>query len=248
MINFNTYIESHMILKSKVVVLTGAGISAESGLKTFRDSDGLWENYKISEVATIEAWHENPELVLAFYDARRKQILNTVPNLAHFALVQLEKFYDVTIITQNIDDLHERAGSTDILHLHGEIRYARGEFSEEPIFLTKDTIKLGDKSPENQQLRPHIVWFGEAVPLMDKVTEIVRQCDILIIVGTSLNVYPAAGLVHESKPAIKKYIVDPNEIIRADNSFIHLKGTATEHLPLLIDLLINEALTHKKKG
>jgi NAD-dependent deacetylase len=192
----------------KLVVLTGAGISAESGLKTFRDSDGLWEGYDIEDVATPMAWKRNPQLVLEFYNYRRKNVSDAQPNAAHYGLVELEKDFDVHIITQNIDDLHERAGSTKVLHLHGEIFKMRSEMDEGLIYEIKGDIKLGDKAADGEQLRPHIVWFHEAVPMMDAAVPIVRQADIFVVVGTSLVVYPAAGLVNYAPYEIPKFIVD----------------------------------------
>ena len=196
------------MVKKKLVVLTGAGISAESGLKTFRDSDGLWEGYYIEDVATPNAWRKNPKLVLEFYNYRRKNVLDAEPNAAHYGLAELEKDFDVTIITQNIDDLHERAGSTNILHLHGEIFKMRSETNEELIYEIKNDIQLGDTANDGAQLRPHIVWFGEAVPMMEQAVPIVQDADIFVVVGTSLVVYPAAGLVNYARHSIPKFIVD----------------------------------------
>jgi NAD-dependent deacetylase len=194
--------------KKQLVILTGAGISAESGLKTFRDSDGLWEGYNIEDVATPRAWRKNPQLVLEFYNYRRKNVLDAVPNAAHFGLAELEKDFNVTIITQNIDDLHERAGSTNVMHLHGEIFKMRSEMDEELIYPIKEDIKLGDTAEDGSQLRPYIVWFEEPVPKIQEAIPIVQQADIFVVVGTSLVVYPAAGLVHYASPVIPKYIVD----------------------------------------
>jgi NAD-dependent deacetylase len=194
--------------KKKLVVLTGAGISAESGLKTFRDSDGLWEGYDINEVATATAWRKNPGLVLEFYNLRRKGVREVSPNDAHYALAELEKDFNVTIITQNIDDLHERAGSTSIIHLHGEILKMRSEKNAHLVYPILDEIKPGDKAEDGYQLRPHIVWFEEPVPLMEDAMEIAKTADIFLIVGTSLVVYPAASLVHFVPLDIPKFIVD----------------------------------------
>ena len=194
--------------KKKLVVLTGAGISAESGLKTFRDSDGLWEGYDINEVATATAWRRNPALVLEFYNMRRKNVKEAKPNAAHDALAELENDFDVTIITQNIDDLHERAGSTNIVHLHGEILKMRSEKDESLIYPIHDTIQLGDKAADGAQLRPHIVWFEEPVPMIEEAARITRTADIFLVVGTSLVVYPAAGLVNYAPWPIPKFIVD----------------------------------------
>lgn len=194
--------------KKKLVVLTGAGISAESGLKTFRDSDGLWEGYDINEVATATAWKRNPELVLEFYNMRRKGVKEAVPNEAHYALAELQNDFDVHIITQNIDDLHERAGSKQVTHLHGEILKMRSEFDEELIYPIHGDIKIGDRAEDGAQLRPHIVWFEEAVPMMEEAIRITKSAEIFLIVGTSLVVYPAAGLVNYAPWWIPKFIVD----------------------------------------
>jgi NAD-dependent deacetylase len=194
--------------KKKLVVLTGAGISAESGLKTFRDSDGLWEGYAIEDVATPMAWRRNPQLVLDFYNYRRKNVLDAMPNAAHYGLAELENDFDITIITQNIDDLHERAGSTNVLHLHGEIFKMRSEIDEELIYEIKGDIKLSDKAEDGAQLRPHIVWFHEAVPMIEVAVPLVHSADVFVVVGTSLVVYPAAGLVNYAQHTIPKFIVD----------------------------------------
>jgi len=195
-------------MKKKLVVLTGAGISAESGLKTFRDSDGLWEGYDIEDVATPRAWKRNPQLVLDFYNFRRKNVLEAQPNGAHYALVELEHFFDLTIITQNIDDLHERAGSTKIVHLHGEILKMRSERNDSLVYEIRSDIHLGDRAEDGAQLRPHIVWFEEPVPLIEEAASLVSRADLLVVVGTSLVVYPAAGLVTVADPFIPKFIVD----------------------------------------
>ena len=195
----------------KIIILTGAGISAESGLKTFRDRDGLWENYRIEDVATPRAWERNPRLVIKFYNIRRQQVEQAQPNAAHYALVKLEKKFHVTIITQNIDDLHERAGSHNILHLHGEITKIRSSKFPELLYHTKgNDLKMGDKCEKGFQLRPHVVWFGESVPEMPHAAELTGQADILIIIGTSLVVYPAAGLIDFAPPYIPKIYIDPN--------------------------------------
>ena len=195
-------------MKKKLVVLTGAGISAESGLKTFRDSDGLWEGYEVTEVATPRAWRRNPGLVLEFYNMRRRDVRSAEPNAAHIGLAELEKDFDVHIITQNIDDLHERAGSTRVLHLHGEIFKMRSERDESLVYDIRDDIRLGQLADDGTQLRPHIVWFEEPVPMIEKAVGVVRSADIFVVVGTSLVVYPAAGLVDFALPGIPKYIVD----------------------------------------
>jgi NAD-dependent deacetylase len=194
--------------KKRLVVLTGAGISAESGLKTFRDSDGLWEGYDINEVATATAWRRNPALVQEFYNMRRRNVKEAEPNAAHYALAELEKHFDVHIITQNIDDLHERAGSTKILHLHGEIFKMRSDKNEELIYPVYDDIKMGDLADDGAQLRPHIVWFEEPVPKMEEAIQIAKLAELFLIVGTSLVVYPAAGLVNYVPWEIPKFIVD----------------------------------------
>ena len=194
--------------KKKLVVLTGAGISAESGLKTFRDSDGLWEGYEVTEVATPRGWRKNPGLVLDFYNMRRRDVAKANPNAAHFGLAELEKDFDVQIITQNIDDLHERAGSTKVLHLHGEIFKMRSEGDETLIYEIREDIGLGQLADDGAQLRPHIVWFEEAVPMIGEAIPLVRAADIFVVVGTSLVVYPAAGLVDYALRGIPKFIVD----------------------------------------
>ena len=194
--------------RKKLVVLSGAGISAESGLKTFRDADGLWEGYDINEVATATAWRKNPALVLEFYNERRKNVAEAKPNKAHLALAELENDFDVTIITQNIDDLHERGGSKNIIHLHGEIFKMRSEKNESLIYPIDGDIHINDRAEDGAQLRPHIVWFEEAVPMMELAIEEAKRADIFVIVGTSLAVYPAAGLVHYTPPHIPKFIVD----------------------------------------
>jgi len=194
--------------KKKLVVLTGAGISAESGLKTFRDSDGLWEGFDINEVATATAWRRNPALVQEFYNMRRKGVKEAQPNVAHYALAELENDFDVQIITQNIDDLHERAGSTKIIHLHGEIFKMRSEYDEGLVYSVYNDIKMGDLAEDGGQLRPHIVWFEEAVPMMEDAALVTRQAELFLIVGTSLVVYPAAGLVNYAPWHIPKFIVD----------------------------------------
>ncbi len=221
----------------KIVVLTGAGISAESGLGTFRDSGGLWERFKIEDVATPKAWAKNPKLVLDFYNERRRLNNLAQPNKAHFALVELEKYFDVNIITQNIDDLHERAGSKNILHLHGEILKAKTSELSTDYYDIKGDIKLGDLGKDGKQLRPHVVWFGEAVPMLDKAIKLTGQADIFIVVGTSLNVYPAANLIHHTSTNIHTYIIDPNEIKSLPKNYSFIKAKATEGVPLLVKKL-----------
>lgn len=194
--------------KKHIVVLTGAGISAESGLKTFRDSDGLWNGYNVYDVATPGAWKKNPQLVLDFYNARRKDVAAASPNAAHIVLAELEKDFDVTIITQNIDDLHERGGSTNIIHLHGEIFKMRSERDDELIYDIHGDINLGDEAEDGAQLRPHIVWFEEPVPMIEKAMLLMHDCDYFVVVGTSLQVYPAASLLHYAPRFLPKYIID----------------------------------------
>ncbi|MDY0089855.1 MAG: NAD-dependent deacylase [Flavobacteriaceae bacterium] len=193
----------------KLVVLTGAGMSAESSISTFRDSDGLWENHDVMEVASIEGWHKNPSLVLDFYNKRRAQLKEVKPNKGHLILAELEKEYNITIVTQNVDNLHEKAGSSDIIHLHGELTKVRGEFSSDESIHWEDDLSIGQKNEKGEQLRPDIVWFGEAVQKIEEAARIVSQADILLIIGTSLQVYPAAGLLHYAKPHVPVYYIDP---------------------------------------
>ena len=226
----------------KLVVLSGAGVSAESGLKTFRDSDGLWEEYDVMEVASPEAWNANPTLVLDFYNKRREQVLNAQPNSAHVDIAGLDKKYDVTVITQNIDDLHERSGSKNVLHLHGQITQSRSSVHENLIYeLNGGQIKIGDLCESGAQLRPNIVWFGEAVPNISIAQEIVSQADILLIVGTSLNVYPAAGLIHCADFRVKKFLVDPKYVHLTDIENLEvIKEKATVGVPQAIQSLNNQ--------
>ncbi len=199
--------------RKRIVVLTGAGVSAESGIKTFRDSGGLWEEYDIMDVATPEAWERNMDLVLAFYNQRRKQLYEVSPNAAHYALAELEKKYDVQIITQNVDDLHERAGSTNVLHLHGELKKVRSSVDENLVYtLDGWELKKGDVCERGSQLRPHIVWFGEPVHMIPVAAELCSTADIFLIIGTSLNVYPAAGLVGYAPQEVPKYLIDPGHL------------------------------------
>lgn len=212
----------------KIVVLTGAGISAESGIKTFRDADGLWENHRIEDVASPEGWAANRELVLDFYNQRRRQLLQCQPNRAHIALAELENKYDVTIITQNVDDLHERAGSKSIIHLHGELLKMRSSLDENLVYDCPGDINVGDKCEKGSQLRPYIVWFGEAVPKIEDAVLEVRKADIFIVIGTSLLVYPAAGLINYTRYKIPKWLIDPSDIQlpRIPNlTFINQKAT-----------------------
>lgn len=197
-------------MKKKLVILTGAGMSQESGIRTFRDMGGLWEEYDIEEVATPEAWRRNPELVMRFYNDRRKQLLESKPNAGHLGLVDLEKDFDVRIITQNVDDLHERAGSKNVLHLHGELKKARSSVDESLIYdIDGWELKFGQKCAKGSQLRPYIVWFGEAVPAMEEAIPIAESADIMVVIGTSLNVYPAAGLVNYVRKGTPIFVVDP---------------------------------------
>jgi NAD-dependent deacetylase len=199
----------------RIVVLTGAGISQESGIKTFRDADGLWNNYRIEEVASPEAWERDPQLVLDFYNIRRRQLYEVEPNAAHLALAKLEEKYDVQIITQNVDDLHERAGSTKVLHLHGELKKVRSTVDESLVYPLRGwELKLGDLCEKGSQLRPHIVWFGEPVPNIMVATSMVQNADIFLVVGTSLQVYPAAGLIQYVSSGVPKYLVDPEAELR----------------------------------
>lgn len=199
----------------KIVILTGAGMSAESGISTFRDAGGLWEKYRIEDVATPEAWHRNQALVLDFYNQRRKQLLSAKPNEGHIALAELEKHFDVQIVTQNVDNLHEQAGSTKVLHLHGELMKVRSTGYGQEIYDVspeKPEVNPGDKCPKGFQLRPHIVWFGEAVPEIENAARLVEQADLFVIIGTSMQVYPAAGLIHSVKHGTPIYLIDPNEV------------------------------------
>lgn len=225
--------------KKHLVVLSGAGISAESGLKTFRDSDGLWMGYNIEEVATPRAFKKNPQLVLDFYNMRRREIASASPNAAHMGLAQLEESYQVTIVTQNIDDLHEKAGSTNILHLHGEIFKVRSEKNENLISEIRQDIQLGDLAPDGAQLRPHIVWFEEPVPLIEDAAAIMDTADIFVLIGTSLQVYPAAGLIHYLKEETPKYVID-KKIPPTGNikNLTRIEKSATEGIGELLGMLI----------
>ena len=214
-----------------LVVLTGAGISAESGISTFRDSGGLWEQYRIEDVATPEGWARDPKLVTDFYNQRRKQLLEVEPNYGHVALVELEKYFNVYVVTQNVDNLHERAGSKNIVHLHGELTKVRSERFDHLIYeLTPDRyeVKIGDKCEKGFQLRPHIVWFGEAVPMLEEAVRLAQKADIFVVVGTSLNVYPAASLVHYVQPEVPVYVVDPNSVAINDSRWHYIRLGASE--------------------
>ncbi|MFZ1306251.1 MAG: NAD-dependent deacylase [Ferruginibacter sp.] len=226
--------------KKHIVVLTGAGISAESGLKTFRDSDGLWNGYDVYEVASPDGWHKNPQLVLDFYNARRKDVAAALPNAAHIGLAQLEQEFDVTIITQNIDDLHERAGSTKIVHLHGEIFKMRSVADEDTVYEIRGDINLGDTAADGAQLRPHIVWFGEAVPMMEKAAALLNDCDYFVVVGTSLQVYPAASLLYYAPPYLPKFIIDKKIPETEKMANLHvIEMPATEGVTELKKLLLS---------
>lgn len=226
-------------MMKRLVVFTGAGISAESGIKTFRDSGGLWEEYKIEDVATPQAWAKNPVLVQEFYNQRRKQALEAQPNAGHIAIAEMQKHFNVEVITQNIDDLHERAGSKKILHLHGEIKKSRSSVYPHLIYDIEGwELKIGDKCEKGHQLRPHIVWFGEAVPAMERAIELVSEADIFIVAGTSLNVYPAANLLDYAPPSIPKFYVDPNpDLVYNFTDIRVIKEKAGKGLPDLLKKL-----------
>lgn len=233
-------------MKQHLVVLTGAGLSAESGLQTFRDSDGLWMGYDVYEVASPEGWKRNPGLVLDFYNMRRRDVAGASPNTAHKGIAELEKYFKVTVITQNVDDLHERAGSGNVLHLHGEIFKMRSEKSsgfakQESISEIRGDIQYGDKAEDGGQLRPHIVWFGEQVPNIIRAAEIMATANLFLLAGTSLQVYPAAGLIDFLPDGIPKYIIDKNPpVLPAHHNFHVLKNTATVGVEELMKILINE--------
>jgi NAD-dependent deacetylase len=223
-----------------LVVLSGAGISAESGLGTFRDSGGLWEKYAIDDVATPQAWTRDPKLVTEFYNMRRRQAYDASPNGAHEILADLERNFKVSIVTQNIDNLHERAGSSNVLHLHGNIAQVKssGPSAEEMYYDQKHwEVKIGDLCPEGYQLRPHVVWFGEEVPELERAAQIVETADIFVVVGTSLNVYPAAGLIYHAINANHRYLVDPNEV-SVPSSYFHIKENATKGMAALQKILL----------
>lgn len=225
----------------KIVVLSGAGISAESGIKTFRDAGGLWEKHPIDDVATPNGFRRNPALVLDFYNQRRKQLINCQPNFAHIALAKLETRFDVQIITQNVDNLHERAGSNSILHLHGELMKVRSTGDGSEIFdvdPNNPEIHLNDNCPKGFQLRPHIVWFGEEVPTIEQAQEIVKQAEIFIIIGTSLQVYPAAGLVNYVKPNVPIYLIDPQKISNMPENITVIQKGASEGMKILEEILL----------
>jgi NAD-dependent deacetylase len=224
--------------KKQIVVLSGAGMSAESGINTFRDDDGLWEGHDVMAVASPEGWQANPKLVLEFYNQRRRQLLQVSPNQGHLSLVALEQYYDVAIVTQNVDDLHERAGSSSVLHLHGELLKSQSSINSSLVYTCKTDIDFGDECEQASQLRPFIVWFGEAVPLLDSAIEKVIKADIIIVVGTSMQVYPAAGLTSFAKPNTKIIYIDPkpsmNEALEQAHDLQVIEQTAANGLPPLV--------------
>lgn len=225
----------------RVVVLTGAGISAESGISTFRDSGGLWEQHRVEDVASIDGWHRNAELVQDFYNQRRKAMLEARPNAGHYELVRLEQYYDVHIIIQNVDNLHERAGSKNIIHLHGELTKACSERNHDYVVDIEGwELKHGTLAPDGGRLRPFIVWFGEAVPMIEPAIDLCEQADVLIVVGTSLNVYPAAGLIHYVPPKAKCYLVDPNAVA-VQRKITTIAEKAGLGVKKVVDELIEEA-------
>ncbi len=223
-----------------IVVLSGAGMSAESGIKTFRDMGGIWEQYDVMEVASPGGWAKHPEVVLEFYNQRRKQLFESTPNKGHVGLAEMEKVFNVKIVTQNVDDLHERAGSTNVLHLHGEIKKAQSTVDPSLVYeLDHWELKLGDKCEKGSQLRPHVVWFGEAVPAITKAEEIVKTADIFVVIGTSLNVYPAAGLLWNIPSGVPVYLIDPGDLnISQDINVTHIKEKASEGIVELKKLLM----------
>jgi NAD-dependent deacetylase len=229
-------------MKPKIVILTGAGISAESGIQTFRGAGGLWEGHRIEDVACPEGWKRDKELVLNFYNLRRAQLLTAKPNAAHEALVELEKNYDVTIITQNVDDLHERAGSSKVVHLHGELLKVRSTLDESLVYDWRKDLLSGDKCERGSQLRPHIVWFGEMVPMIEAAQRISAEADIFIVIGTSLVVYPAAGLLHFAPKYSRKFLIDPHadELSANVPNLRVIKASATKGVPELVKLLMRE--------
>ena len=227
----------------KIVVLTGAGISADSGLRTFRDTDGLWEGYKVEEVCTPEAFARNPQLVIDFYNERRRQAQAAEPNAAHRALAELEKYYQAQIVTQNVDDLHERAGSSTVLHLHGELNKARSSADENYVVEWTGDQSINDTDPQGYPMRPHIVWFGEAVPLIETAARWVSQADKVLVVGTSMQVYPAAGLLEYAPYEAERYLVDPRPPKGLANISI-IEAKAKDGVPQLVDKLITEAARH----
>ncbi len=230
-------------MAEKIVVLTGAGMSADSGLKTFRDADGLWEGHDVMEVASPQGFARDAALVLDFYNQRRRQLLEATPNEGHLALATLEEHYDVHIVTQNVDDLHERAGSTDVLHLHGELFKVRSTGNRNDILEWKKDLMLGDLCSSGYQLRPHIVWFGEEVPLLPKAAQITQQADMLLVVGTSLQVYPAASLIHYARPGIPVFFVDPKPTVSQHdfNNLTIIAERAAVGVPTLVSDLVGKS-------
>ncbi len=225
-------------MKKKLVILSGAGMSQESGIRTFRDMGGLWEEYDVTEVATPEAWRRNPELVMRFYNDRRKQLYECEPNAGHLGLVDLERDFDVQIITQNVDDLHERAGSKTVLHLHGELKKARSSVDESLVYdIDGWELKFGQKCAKSSQLRPHIVWFGEAVPAMEEAIPLTEEADILVVIGTSLNVYPAAGLVNYVKSGTPIFVIDPERPSVYIRNVIYIQEKAGKGVEILKEKL-----------
>ena len=227
--------------KQKIVVLTGAGMSAESGLKTFRDENGLWEGHDVMQVASPEGFAQNPELVLEFYNQRRRQLLDVYPNKGHLALAELEQGFDVSIVTQNVDNLHEKAGSSHVVHLHGELFKVRSTVNENHVLDWEKDLVLGDTDDHGHQLRPHIVWFGEMVPMLETAAQITQQAEILIIIGTSMQVYPAASLIHYAPDETPIYFIDPKPNIRSTdfNNLTVIPKTAAEGVPELVEQLFN---------
>ena len=220
-----------------LVILTGAGMSAESGIKTFRDADGLWEGHDVMQVATPEGFRANPELVLDFYNQRRRQLLEVKPNAAHYDLAELESQYNISIITQNVDDLHERAGSTNVIHLHGELLKSRNVVDIHTFYDCKKDIELGDLCPNGHQLRPHIVWFGEDVPMIEEAMQVCKNADILMIIGTSMQVYPAAGLMHYVPEGIPIYFIDPKPAVESKGNLKVIAESATVGVRKVIEKL-----------
>ncbi len=227
----------------RIVILTGAGMSAESGIATFRDHGGLWRTHRMADLATPEAWKRNPELVLEFYNQRRKQLFEVSPNKGHLALTKLEKKYDVKIVTQNVDDLHERAGSSNVLHLHGELRKASSTVDPDLVYdIGEKPIKMGDLCEKGSQLRPYIVWFGEPVPMIHEASQLASRADIFIVIGTSMVVYPAANLIHKVKDVIPKYYVDPQAFdVHGVRNLTVIKQKAGIGVPTLVDELLKKA-------
>ena len=226
----------------KIVVLTGAGMSAESGLKTFREADGLWEGHDVMEVASPIGWRNDPDLVLDFYNQRRAQLRNASPNSGHYKLAELEEHFECTIITQNVDDLHERAGSSDVVHLHGELFKVRSSYDENLVYEWKTDLTKDDKCPLGSQLRPHIVWFGEAVPMLEEAIKITRQAAILIIIGTSMQVYPAANLIHYAPEGVPIFFIDPKPNIDQSqfSNLTIIEAGAVDGMQKLKDLLVEQ--------